>query len=77
MCPEQLVQGLGGRPERDGGLGVGDRRFDLAAMANDPLVREQTLDVVFGEAGNAVGIKIGERGPEGVALAEDREPRQA
>ena len=46
-------------------------------MPDDSIVGEQTFDVVFGEAGDPVGVEVLERGPEGIALAQDREPRQA
>ena len=39
----------------DGAPGVVDRRLDLAAVADDPGVGEQALDVVVAEAGDRVG----------------------
>src|SRR5206468_12080279 len=55
---------------------VVDRRFDLAAMADDPRVAEQPLDVAGAEAGDSRGVEAGERAPEGVALVEDRDPAE-
>ncbi len=45
-------------------------------MPLDSLIGEQTFDVVFGEAGDPVGVEVLERDPEGVALAQDRQPRE-
>jgi hypothetical protein len=52
--PEQLLQRLatvtqGGRRAR-----VRDRRLDLPAVADDPRVREQPLDVGLAERGDTV-----------------------
>src|SRR5262249_17481091 len=56
---------------------VVDRALDLAAMPHDACVFEQTRDVARGEARDAVHVEVGERAPEVVALAEDREPAQS
>src|SRR5580704_1291447 len=58
-------------------LRVVDDRLDLAAVAHDPRVREQALDVALAEAGDAPEVEAGEGRPERVALAQDRQPRQA
>jgi hypothetical protein len=59
------------------GAGVGDGGLDLAAVAHDPRVAEETLDVGGTEAGDHLGVEAGEHLAEGVALAQDGEPRQA
>src|SRR6185295_5601434 len=53
------------------------RRLDLGAVANDARVAEQAPDVVVAEPGDRVGLEARERGPERLALAQDRQPRQA
>jgi hypothetical protein len=76
-APEELVQGRAGVAELDSRAGVCDRRFDLAAVADDPRVLEQARDVAFPEARHDVGVEAGEHGAEALPLPEDREPRQA
>ena len=63
--------------QRQRRAGICDRRLDLAAVAHDRVVEEQALDVVFRELRDHLGIEARERAPEGLALAQDRQPRQA
>ena len=56
---------------------VGDRGLDLAAVADDPSVLEQALDFPLLEPCDGVGVELGEGGTEGLALAQDRQPREA
>ena len=58
-------------------LRVVDRRLDLAAVAHDAGVAEQSFDVAFGERGDGGGIEPGEGGAVSLALVEDRAPAQA
>jgi len=58
-------------------LGIGYRRFDLAAVPDDAGVQEQSFDISFAEARNALRIEAGERRPEVLALAQDRQPGEA
>ncbi len=58
-------------------LRVVDRRFDLAAMADDARVAEQPLDVARLEPRDALELEIGEAFAKSLALAQDREPAQA
>ena len=51
--------------------------LDLAAMADDRGVAEQTGDVGSAEARDRRGHETAKRAPEPVALAEDGQPRQA
>ena len=48
-----------------------DGRLDLAAMADDAVVREQAPDIAVGEARDPVEIEITERRAEVLALGED------
>src|SRR5688500_5054290 len=57
-------------------FGVVDRRFDLAAVADDAGVSQQALHVAAREARDRLRIKIFEGAAEVVALAEDREPAE-
>src|SRR6185436_19758174 len=56
---------------------IPDRRFDLAAMADDPGIAEEPIDVALVEVGDALDREPGERLPEALPLAQDREPREA
>ena len=56
---------------------VVDRRSDLAVVAHDAGVAEQPLDVSLAEPCHRLDVEPGERCPEVVALAQDRQPRQA
>ena len=55
---------------------VPDRRLDLAAMADDPGVAEQPLDVALVEVGDPLDRESGERLPKALPLAQDRQPRE-
>ena len=57
-------------------LGVIDDRFDLAAVAHDALVIEQTLNVWFGETRDRVEFEIVECRPEVLALGKNCAPAQ-
>ena len=63
-----------GHVERGGG--IVDRGLDLAPVADDARIREQALDVVPVERGDATDRESRERPPEGLALAQDRQPRE-
>ena len=58
-------------------LRVVDRRFDLAAMADDAVVLQQPLHVARAEARDHGGLELREGAAEVLALAEDRDPAQA
>src|SRR5207248_8477461 len=55
---------------------VGDRGLDLAAVADDPGVGEQPLDVGLAKARDALGIEPSKPMAESLALAQDRDPRE-
>src|SRR5690348_16582457 len=74
VLPHDLVERHPRLAQRERGPGVGDRRLDLAPMADDPRVREQPLDVPFAEACDPLRLEAGEPAPERLALAEDRDP---
>ena len=57
--------------------GVVDRRLDLAAMTHDRRVAEQSLDLALPVPCDHLGVEVRECATERLALAEDREPRQA
>ena len=46
-------------------------------MAHDRRVGEQPLDVAVAESRHPLGVEAGEGAPEGLALAEDGQPREA
>ena len=58
-------------------LRVVDRRFDLAAMADDAGVFQQPPHVARTEAGHRGRLEILERPAEVIALAKDGDPAQA
>ena len=72
--PDQLVQRRAGVVQGDRRARVGDRRLDLRAVADDAGVGEQAGDVIVAEAGDGLGLEVRERGPERLALAQDRDP---
>ena len=51
--------------------------LNLGAVADDAGVVHHRRNLLGVEAGNLLGIEIGEGGAEGVALAQDRDPRKA
>src|SRR5512135_1157500 len=63
-------------PDREERLRVLGRRGDFRAVADDPLVVHQPGPFARAVAGDLRRIESLERLPEGVALPEDREPRQ-
>src|SRR4029079_18874381 len=69
--PRPLVLQLQPRTRRK------DRGFDLPAMADDALVGQQALDLALGVARHLRGIEAVEGAAEILALAQDRDPRQA
>jgi hypothetical protein len=46
-------------------------------VADDPGVAEEALDVSLAEACDLLEVEAGERLPEVLALAQDRQPREA
>src|SRR5438034_1774593 len=77
VLPHELVERRPGLAQRERRPRVRDRGLDLAAMPDDPRVGEQTLDVALAEARDLLGIEAGEGAPECLALAQDRDPREA
>src|SRR4051812_33145575 len=73
--PEELVQ-RHVVAERERRARVRDRGLDLAAVADDRRVAEETLHVALAEPRDALRIEAFEGGAEPVALAQDRDPRQ-
>src|SRR4051812_40715597 len=59
-----------------GPLGVGDGRLNLSAMADDASIFDQPRDVGRPELGDDLRYEPAECAPEGIALAQDSEPRQ-
>src|SRR5690606_4132572 len=57
--------------------GIVDGRDDLAAVADDAGIGEQALDVLFPELRDPIEIEACKTGPKILALAQDRQPRQA
>src|SRR4051794_5502169 len=75
--PDQLVQGRAVVVQVHGRARVRDRRLDLRAVADDARVGEQPGDVVVAEASDGGRLEARERGAERLALAQDRDPREA
>src|ERR1700674_2622567 len=61
----------------EGGAGVGNRRLDLAAVADDSGVVEQLVDVTVGEPCDLRWVEAGECAAETVSLSQDRQPGEA
>src|SRR5690554_7478708 len=57
-------------------MSVVDCCFDLATMADDAGIRQQSLHVLLGEAHHFVDFKITEGGPEVLALGQNSAPAQ-
>src|SRR5947207_2659772 len=74
--PDQIRERPAVRSELHRRTGVRDRRVDLRAVADDRRVRQQPLRVARAEAGHLLDLEAGERRPECLALAKDREPGQ-
>ena len=72
--PDEVVQGRSRLPEGERPARVRDRGLDLPAMPDDSGVAEQPPDVALSEASDAFRVEAGERAPERVALAQDRDP---
>src|ERR1700739_3950274 len=66
-----------GLDQLDAAAGVRDHSLDLAAVADDRGVGQQSRDVAITELGDDAEVEPGERAPERLALAQDREPRQS
>jgi hypothetical protein len=71
------VQRHFGLAQRECPARVRDRRFDLAAMTDDPGVLQEPIDVALAEPPHALRIEIGERNAKRLALAQDRQPRES
>src|SRR5258707_150519 len=72
-----VLHGSGMSGQRQGRARIRERRLDLRSVADDAGVAEEALHVGVAEAGHRRRVEIRERGAEGVALAEDRPPREA
>src|SRR5581483_12465011 len=77
VLPHELVQRCAGVAQCEDALRVRDRRLDLAAVADDACVAEQPLDVALAEARDLLRNEVRERRAERLALAQDRDPREA
>ncbi len=58
------------------GAGGFDRAFNLAAMAHNAGVCQQTLHIFLTPTGNHLGVKPLERHAKGIAFLQNRDPRQ-
>ena len=76
-APEEPGQPALGAGQLRRRAGVGDRRLDLEPVADDAGVAEQAFDVGGAEGGHGRDAEPGEGRPEALALAQDRQPRQA
>src|SRR5262249_31823621 len=74
--PDELLERVAGVAEGDRRVRVRDRRLDLAAVADDPRIAEEPLDVALAEPCDRVRIEAGEGGPEVLPLPQDRQPRK-
>ena len=77
VLPHELVERRPRLAQGERRPRVGDRGLDLAAVADDPGVAEQPLDVALAEARDPFGIEAREGMSERLALAENRDPREA
>src|SRR5882724_2728230 len=77
MAPDELHERRARFAERERAARIGDRCLDLAAVPDDAGVQEQSLDVTLAEAGNVLRVEAGERSPEILALAQNRQPGEA
>ena len=75
-CPDEGDDRSRVRREGEGRLRVGDGGPDLRAVAHDPGVGHQALDVRVVEAGHKVGIEAPEGGAIAGPLAQDGRPGQ-
>src|SRR5215211_447615 len=62
--------------EPDRGSRILDSPLDLPPVADDALVGQQPLDVALPEPRDLLDLEAGERRPERLALAQDRQPRE-
>src|SRR5262249_12388312 len=74
VLPQDRVKRRPRVTQRERRPGVGDGGLDLAAVADDPGIAEQSLDVALVEASDALGIEAGKGAAERLALAENRDP---
>ena len=58
------------------GVGVRDGGLDLRAVADDPRIGEQALDVRSRKAGDCLRVEARERAAISLPLAQDRHPRE-
>src|SRR5690606_17842228 len=56
---------------------VVDGRLDLCAVANNPWVGHELLDLFWAEAGNTAWVKLLKNFSKMWPLAQDRDPRQS
>src|SRR5207237_7711686 len=75
--PEELRERADVADQGLGCAGVRDRGLDLLPVADDRGVVQEPLDVALAEARDALDPEACERAPERVALAQDRQPREA
>ena len=76
MLPEKPVEGRSKVAEPERRAGVRNGRLDLSAVPDDGRVRQQPLYVALAEPRDLLRVEPGERGPERLSLAEDRQPGQ-
>ena len=73
--PQETVEALAFF-DRQIGLRVADGRFDLAAVAHDPGVAQQSLDISLAIARDLRGLEPVEGRAEPLAFAQDGDPGQ-
>ena len=76
MVPHEGGDRSEGLAQGERARGVADGRLDLAAMAHDARVSQQARDIGRPEPGHGLDVEAGEGGTEGLALAQDGQPRQ-
>ena len=74
--PKDLVQRRAPLPQEQRRPRIPDRRLDLPAMPDDRCVGQQPFDVPLVEPRDRLRVEAGEAGPEALALAKDRQPRE-
>lgn len=76
-APDEGGERTLGGDQVDRAARVVDRRFDLAAVAHDAGIAEEARDVALAEGRDPVEVEARKGGTEVLALAQDRQPRQA
>jgi len=76
VAPDERGQRVAAGLQIANGAGVADGGNDLAPVTHDASVGQQAFDVALPEAGHRRDVEPGEGATKGVALAEDRQPRQ-